>query len=227
MSDLILSVESSCDETAVAVVERGRRIRSSVVASQVALHGTLAALIERERSGAGQWVETNLVQAFTTLDTWAFFEHFIADRWPDAFVKSDSYDAEGRPASPLTFMLLVCLTQDGRWLQFASVAPHLFAATMKALGLDWMFTAPEWQGLPVFGDDADKRMALWTKMLESARGKTLAEWNAWMFGISGISVIAGILIYVISQRTRRGKTDEELIELGEAEREISEDMPKV
>jgi amino acid transporter len=57
--------------------------------------------------------------------------------------------------------------------------------------------------------------------------ETLAEWNAWMFGISGISVLAGILIYVISQRTRRGKTDEELIELGEAEREISEDMPKV
>ena len=151
---------------------------ASFPASQVALHGTLAALIERERSGAGQCVETNLVQAFTTLDTWAFFEHFIADRWPDAFVKSDSYDAEGRPASPLTFMLLVCLTQDGRWLQFAAVAPHLFAAKMKALGLDWMFTDPEWQGLPVFGDAAGKRMALWTRMLESARGKTLAEWNA-------------------------------------------------
>jgi amino acid transporter len=57
--------------------------------------------------------------------------------------------------------------------------------------------------------------------------ETLGEWNAWMFGISGISVLAGILIYVISQRTRRGKTDEELIELGEAEREIAEDMPKV
>jgi len=57
--------------------------------------------------------------------------------------------------------------------------------------------------------------------------ETLAEWNAWMFGISGISVLAGILIYVISQRARKGKSDEELIELGEAEREIAEDMPKV
>jgi len=150
---------------------------ASFAASQVAVHGTLAALIERQRSGAGQWVETNLLQSFTTLDTWAWFEHLIADRWPDAFIKTNPYDDEGRPSSPLTFMLMVCLTKDGSWLQFASVAPHLYAALMKALGLDWMFTDVAWKGLPVFGDDADKRLGLWTRMLEAARGKTLAEWN--------------------------------------------------
>jgi N6-L-threonylcarbamoyladenine synthase len=35
---MILGIESSCDETAAAVVEDGRRLRSSVVASQVAIH---------------------------------------------------------------------------------------------------------------------------------------------------------------------------------------------
>ena len=55
---------------------------------------------------------------------------------------------------------------------------------------------------------------------------TLAEWNAWMFGITAVSVVSGIVIYVVSQSTRRGKTDEELIELGEAERETAEDMPR-
>ena len=35
---LILGIESSCDETAAAVVEDGRRVLSSVVASQVAEH---------------------------------------------------------------------------------------------------------------------------------------------------------------------------------------------
>jgi amino acid transporter len=40
---------------------------------------------------------------------------------------------------------------------------------------------------------------------------TLAEWNAWMIGITAISVITGIAIYAISQRTRRGKTDEQLL----------------
>ena len=35
---LILGIESSCDETAAAVVEDGRRVLSSVVASQVEIH---------------------------------------------------------------------------------------------------------------------------------------------------------------------------------------------
>jgi len=147
-------------------------------ASQTAIHGTLAALIEREHSGLGQRVSTSLAQAFFTLDTWAFYEYFITDRWPGAFTKTSPYDELGRPASPLTFMLLVALTKDGRWLQFASVAPHLFANLMKHLGLAWMFTDDQWKGLPVFGDDAAKRQELWTRMLEAARSKTLEEWNA-------------------------------------------------
>lgn len=35
---LVLGIESSCDETAAAVVEDGRRIRSSVISSQIELH---------------------------------------------------------------------------------------------------------------------------------------------------------------------------------------------
>ena len=34
----ILAIESSCDETAAAVVEDGRNVLSSVIASQVAEH---------------------------------------------------------------------------------------------------------------------------------------------------------------------------------------------
>jgi N6-L-threonylcarbamoyladenine synthase len=44
-SGRILSVESSCDETAVAVVERGRRIVSSVIASQVQLHSETGGIV--------------------------------------------------------------------------------------------------------------------------------------------------------------------------------------
>jgi amino acid transporter len=54
---------------------------------------------------------------------------------------------------------------------------------------------------------------------------TLSEWNTWMIGFTAVSVISGIVIYVVSQRTRKGKTDEELIRLGEAEREIAQDLP--
>jgi len=49
---LILGIESSCDETAAAVVERGARTRSSVVASQIATHarygGVVPELASRE-----------------------------------------------------------------------------------------------------------------------------------------------------------------------------------
>jgi N6-L-threonylcarbamoyladenine synthase len=44
-SGRILAVESSCDETAVAVVENGRRIVTNVVASQVALHGATGGIV--------------------------------------------------------------------------------------------------------------------------------------------------------------------------------------
>jgi amino acid transporter len=40
---------------------------------------------------------------------------------------------------------------------------------------------------------------------------TLFEWNKWMVGIAGLSVLTGIVIYAISQRTRRGKSDEQLL----------------
>jgi amino acid transporter len=52
---------------------------------------------------------------------------------------------------------------------------------------------------------------------------TLAEWNAWMTGITAVSVISGIVIYLVSQSTRRGKTDAELIGEGAATQEIAED----
>jgi amino acid transporter len=42
--------------------------------------------------------------------------------------------------------------------------------------------------------------------------ETLSEWNAWVIPIVVVSAIAGILIYVISERTRGGKSDVQLIE---------------
>src|SRR5580693_1068271 len=42
---LILGIESSCDETAAAVVERGSRTLSSVVASQIATHAAYGGVV--------------------------------------------------------------------------------------------------------------------------------------------------------------------------------------
>ena len=149
----------------------------SFAASQVGLYGTMAALFERQRSGRGQHVETSLAQAFVALDTWSWFEHLIDSRYPGAYQRVANFDDNGVPTGAFPFFLLVALTTDGHWLQFAQVAPHLFQALMKALGLDWMFTDPKWKGVP-FLDDADLRWELWTTMLEAANSKSLAEWQA-------------------------------------------------
>ncbi|MGD0095081.1 MAG: tRNA (adenosine(37)-N6)-threonylcarbamoyltransferase complex transferase subunit TsaD [Terracidiphilus sp.] len=69
---LILGVESSCDETAAAVVERGARTLSSVVASQIATHarygGVVPELASREHLRAiVPVVRAALTQAAITL----------------------------------------------------------------------------------------------------------------------------------------------------------------
>jgi len=71
-SGLILGIESSCDETAAAVVERGARTLSSVVASQIATHarygGVVPELASREHLRAVvPVVRAALAQAGVTL----------------------------------------------------------------------------------------------------------------------------------------------------------------
>ena len=70
---LILGIESSCDETAAAVVERGERTLSSVVASQIATHarygGVVPELASREHLRAiVPVVRAALAEAGVTLD---------------------------------------------------------------------------------------------------------------------------------------------------------------
>ena len=46
-----------------------------------------------------------------------------------------------------------------------------------------------------------------------------------MVGITAVSVIAAIVIFLISQQTRHGETDEQFISEGAVEQEIAEDSP--
>ena len=71
-SGLILGIETSCDETAAAVVERGARTLSSVVASQIATHarygGVVPELASREHLRAiVPVVRAALAEAHVTL----------------------------------------------------------------------------------------------------------------------------------------------------------------
>jgi len=69
----ILGIETSCDETAAAVVDDGRNVRSSVVSSQAALHARYGGVVPEIASRAhveliGDVVEQALFEAGTTID---------------------------------------------------------------------------------------------------------------------------------------------------------------
>lgn len=145
-------------------------------AAQTAVHGILAALLEREDSGIGQHVEADLVRGIATMDTWQWFSELVVKRWPDAFVPVSAFDDEGNPNGHLIYPLLVTPTKDGHFIQFAQTEPRLFLALMKELDLTWMFADPKWPGLPQL-DDVALRIELWEIMLERASARTLAEWQ--------------------------------------------------
>ena len=141
-------------------------------ATSSALQGILSGLLERDRSGRGQWVETNLAQAVTIHEgaSSSWYTYLVHTRWPEAFVSAPTV------AHHFLYRLLVAQTKDGRWLQFAQNRPHLFEAFMRALGLDWMLTDPKWSGIPVL-EDAAQREELLLRMLDGVRDRTLSDWQ--------------------------------------------------
>jgi tRNA N6-adenosine threonylcarbamoyltransferase len=61
---LILAVESSCDETGIALVEDGRRIHANVVASQTALHAATGGIVPEVAARAHlRWIVPVLDEA--------------------------------------------------------------------------------------------------------------------------------------------------------------------
>ena len=70
---LILAIESSCDETAAAVVKNGREVLSNVISSQIALHtlygGVVPEIASRKHiEKINQVIEEALKEAEVTLE---------------------------------------------------------------------------------------------------------------------------------------------------------------
>lgn len=84
-SGRILAVETSCDETAVAVVERGRRIVTNVVASQVALHAATGGIVPEVAARAHlRWMIPVLEEARSRsgIDDWSDVEAVAVTEGP-------------------------------------------------------------------------------------------------------------------------------------------------
>src|SRR5262249_33992272 len=58
---------------------------ASIAGAHLAIQGILGALVERERSGRGQQVETTLARALVAYDTWMWLLHVLAERYSQAF----------------------------------------------------------------------------------------------------------------------------------------------
>jgi crotonobetainyl-CoA:carnitine CoA-transferase CaiB-like acyl-CoA transferase len=146
-------------------------------AAHAAVQGVLAALLERETSGLGQTVETNLVTGMGSMDPYNWFYEMVLERFPGAFEPMDAaYDDQGRPQAYLIYALLVCPTKDGRWLQFAQVSPKLIGAWLTELDLMGELADTKWQGFPML-PTPELRTEWWDMMIERVGARTLAEWQ--------------------------------------------------
>ncbi len=155
-------------------------------AGQTLLQGVFAALRERETSGLGQMVDTSLAHSLGAQDPWTQALGVIAERFPDAFTPTAQTGPDGAPNTSFIFKLLVAITKDGYWVQFAEVQPRLFRAFMHAAGLDWMYQDARWAEfmrlatetvtLPESADSA-QRFEFWNLLLDIVRSRTLAEWQ--------------------------------------------------
>jgi len=69
----VLAIESSCDETGVAVVQGGRRILAQAVASQIALHAPAGGIVPELAARAHlSWMVPALQEVLaTTGSRWA------------------------------------------------------------------------------------------------------------------------------------------------------------
>ena len=146
-------------------------------AAHAAVQGVLAAVLERESSGRGQTVETNLVTGMGSMDPYNWFYEMVLERYPGAFEPMDAaYDDQGRPQAYLIYALLVCPTKDGRWLQFAQVSPKLIGAWLTELDLLTELNDPKWQGFPML-PTPELRTEWWDMMIQRVGARTLAEWQ--------------------------------------------------
>lgn len=99
------------------------------IASQAAVHGIIAALYERERTGQGATVETSLLQALFPFDLTDLLALQLAEQ------RSQPYEPL-RTLNPMpTLNYHPVRTRDGRWIQCGNLLEHLLFSFLDSIEL--------------------------------------------------------------------------------------------
>ena len=130
-------------------------------ATMLALQGIFAALLERERTGRGQRIETSLLRALSVFDL---------TRW------APGADRALRIADVPMLIYTVARTRDGVWLQFSQNSPRLFRAFLRALELEHVVEQEAFRTAPHIPNPADAR-ALRAILIDRVRERSWDEWR--------------------------------------------------
>ena len=124
--------------------------------------GVLCAIIERERSGKGQWVHTSLLEAMVTM------LDFQAARW----LIDGTIPPQAGNDHPTGIPTGVFKTSDGH-INIAASGQHMFRRLCEALGTEPLLKDPLYETAPA---RSKNRAALTVELEKALVGKTSAEW---------------------------------------------------
>jgi N6-L-threonylcarbamoyladenine synthase len=129
MSDRILGIETSCDETAAAVVVRAQQVRSSVVASQIDQHARYGGVVPEIASRAH-------VETLTPVIAQALVESGFADDEIDAVAATCGPGLVGSLLVGVSAAKALALVWDVPFVAVNHLEGHLYAAFLEEPDLD-------------------------------------------------------------------------------------------
>jgi len=129
MADRILGIETSCDETAAAVVDRARLVRSSVVASQIDRHARFGGVVPEIASRAH-------VELLTPVVAQALVEAGLSDDEVEAVAATTGPGLIGALLVGLSAAKALALVWDVPFVAVNHLEGHLYAAFLEEPDLE-------------------------------------------------------------------------------------------
>ncbi len=129
MHSLILGIETSCDETAAAVVEDGARVRSSIVASQLDTHGKYGGVVPELAS-------REHLRAIVPVVREALEQAGVALEDLDAVAVTEGPGLVGSLLVGITYAKALCFAKDLPLIAVNHLEGHIHAVVMEAGGVE-------------------------------------------------------------------------------------------